>query len=125
MTQHMHRDYDDFKFVSLITYLTDVGPENGPHVFWPGTHKMDDVGNIQPLTLTGIAGTSFMADTYAFHQGLPLQQGRRLAFWARYGLYKNWIYDNDKAGRVPRSLVNGRIEWDDRNRYITRLLFED
>lgn len=124
-TQVVHRDYDDFKFVSLICYLTDVTMENGPHVFWPGTHIQDSMEGIKPLVLTGLAGTAFMADTYAYHQGMPLKKGRRLAFWARYGLYKNWVYDNDRAGRVQRSLVDGRIVWTEENRYITRLLWED
>jgi Na+-transporting NADH:ubiquinone oxidoreductase subunit NqrF len=125
MTQVIHRDYDDFKFLSLILYLTDVDESNGPHVFYPGTHKKETPEGVSPLVITGPAGTSFMADTYAFHQGKPLQSGRRLAFWARYGLYKNWIYDHDAAGTVPRSVVHDRIQWTEKLRYITRLLFED
>lgn len=125
MTQVIHRDYDDFKFISLILYLTDVNENNGPHIFYPGTHRKEGMEGVNPLTITGPAGTSFMADTYAFHQGKPLQSGRRLAFWARYGLYKNWIYDHDAAGTVPRSVVNDRIQWTEELRYITRLLFTE
>lgn len=33
-----HRDRDDFKFCKLFVYLTDVGPDDGPHLFLPGSH---------------------------------------------------------------------------------------
>lgn len=33
-----HRDRDDFKFCKLFVYLTDVGPDDGPHVFLPESH---------------------------------------------------------------------------------------
>lgn len=36
--QLFHRDADDFRFVKMFVYLTDVGPEDGPHVFVNGSH---------------------------------------------------------------------------------------
>src|SRR5690606_13181649 len=36
--EFFHRDVDDWKFVKLFVYLTDVGPDNGPHVFVKGSH---------------------------------------------------------------------------------------
>lgn len=36
--QCLHRDRDDFKFCKLFLYLTDVGPDNGPHTYFPLSH---------------------------------------------------------------------------------------
>lgn len=38
-----HRDRDDFKFCKLFVYLTDVGPDDGPHVFLPESHTIAGV----------------------------------------------------------------------------------
>lgn len=47
--QVFHRDEDDFKFLSLFVYLTDVdGDEDGPHGYLKGTHnskKMEEYFN--------------------------------------------------------------------------------
>ncbi len=40
-SQEFHRDRDDFKFCTLFIYLTDVGPENSPHLFIRRTHRVD------------------------------------------------------------------------------------
>lgn len=39
--ESFHRDRDDFNFVKLFVYLTDVGPADGPHQYIPGTHRME------------------------------------------------------------------------------------
>lgn len=36
--QLFHRDGDDYRFVKLFIYLTDVGPDEGPHTFQERTH---------------------------------------------------------------------------------------
>jgi hypothetical protein len=38
-----HRDLDDFNFVKLFVYLTDVGPEDGPHQFIPYSHRVESL----------------------------------------------------------------------------------
>lgn len=40
IAQRYHRDPDDVRFCSLFIYLTDVGSENGPHVYVKGTHDI-------------------------------------------------------------------------------------
>ncbi len=35
-----HRDRDDFRFCKLFVYLTDVGPEDGPHTYLPRSHSL-------------------------------------------------------------------------------------
>ncbi len=36
--QYFHRDPDDFRFLTLFIYLTDVSPSAGPHQVIPGSH---------------------------------------------------------------------------------------
>src|SRR5690606_8644383 len=33
-----HRDVDDWRFIKLFVYLTDVDAGAGPHVYVPGSH---------------------------------------------------------------------------------------
>lgn len=39
--QFFHRDTDDWRFLTLFLYLTDVGPDGGPHEVIPGSHSVD------------------------------------------------------------------------------------
>jgi hypothetical protein len=39
-THKWHRDIDDFRFLSLFIYLTDVGPRGGPFQFVKRTHSL-------------------------------------------------------------------------------------
>jgi hypothetical protein len=45
------RGLDDFSCVKLIVYLTDVGPEDGPHEFVPYSHRFESLS--QYLRSTG------------------------------------------------------------------------
>lgn len=101
--QLFHFDFDAPPvWLKLFVYLTDIGPDDGPHVFVKGSHKpglvaaaalrargyqrIDDAeveaafGKDAILTVTGKRGTVFLADTRAFHKGtLPMAHHRLLA----------------------------------------------
>ena len=113
--QVFHRDRDEFRACKLFVYLTDVGPEDGPHVFVRGSH---DPANLaadlglpqsqvasffekdgramaatietrlprQVTELTGAAGTSFLEITYGFHRGKPPTAARRVLLQALFAL---------------------------------------
>ena len=97
--QFFHRDIDDYKFVKIFFYLTDVNIQNGPHIFVKGSHKLnkliqlrrfkdgevnDNFDSKNILTLTGSKGSSFIEDTYGIHKGqLPLE-GKRLLLQIEY-----------------------------------------
>jgi hypothetical protein len=100
--ENFHRDVDDWRFVKLFIYLSDVGVENGPHVYV--THSVsssrlreierfsdDEVarafGDENVLRLVGDAGTGFLEDTFGIHKGQPVLRGRRLMFQAVYSMY--------------------------------------
>ena len=50
-TQSFHRDIDDFKFLSLFIYLSDVTMETGPHQYAIGTHTNDGLANVLAQSL--------------------------------------------------------------------------
>lgn len=99
--EFFHRDVDDWKFLKLFVYLSDVNEKNGPHVYVknssysPGLNDIkrldDDVvvktfGANNVLKLTGTAGDSFMEDTYGIHKGTPVEEGKRLIFQVVYSM---------------------------------------
>jgi hypothetical protein len=40
-SQYFHRDTDDWRFVVLFIYLTDVDAQSGPHQVIPGSHSVE------------------------------------------------------------------------------------
>lgn len=40
-SQYYHRDTDDWRFVTLFIYLTNVGSDGGPHQVIPGSHSLE------------------------------------------------------------------------------------
>ena len=89
-----HQDRDRLSFLKFFAYLTDVGPDNGPHTVVQGTHKQiprslradgrqtDDAVREAGLwdrviSLAGPAGTMMAVDTVGLHKGLPPHAGDR------------------------------------------------
>jgi hypothetical protein len=99
--ERFHRDVDDWRFVKLFVYLTDVGPTSGPHIYVRRSSSSkaltrirrfedDEVvrafGAHNVLTMTAAAGEGFLEDTFGMHKGQPVQSGTRLIFQAVYGI---------------------------------------
>jgi hypothetical protein len=99
--ENFHRDVDDWRFVKLFCYLTDVDETCGPHVFVRGSHKRNKLTDIRRFTdceteatfgaenlvrFTGQAGTAFLENTYGIHRGTPPQEKPRLIFQILYSL---------------------------------------
>lgn len=97
--ENFHRDVDDFRFVKLFLYLTDVGTENGPHVYVSSSAEDRRLRKLVRLTdeevdrefgssniqiMTGNAGDAFVENTVGIHKGQPLQAGHRVIFQAVY-----------------------------------------
>ena len=124
-----HRDADDLRFVKMFVYLTDTGLKAGAHRFILGSHK-DDLfirrgaiseqevdGAYTPdkmLTVTGVAGTGFLEETWGIHRALLATEGRRLMFSAIYALGAHMPFAPAKP-LLP--LPDGY------DRYVNRLLF--
>jgi hypothetical protein len=100
--EHFHRDVDDWRFVKLFIYLTDVGAKNGPHIYVSHSSASPELRQIRRFTdeevvatfgadqvmeLTGRAGEGFLEDTFGIHKGQPVTEGCRLIFQAVYSMY--------------------------------------
>jgi len=92
--QCFHRDPDDWRFLKLFIYLTDVDDESGPHGFVAGSHLTSGCilsrpygdeqlrrryGDQRMLKIIGPKGTDFIADTWGVHKGdMPIARPRLL-----------------------------------------------
>jgi hypothetical protein len=99
--ENFHRDFDDVNFIKLFIYMTDVGPENGPHEYIEGSHQVPLMCEIRRFTddevvanfpaspkmsFVGSAGTMFLENTYGLHRGLPVRKDRRLILQIIYSM---------------------------------------
>jgi len=98
--QMFHFDFDaPPAWLKLFVHITDVGPENGPHVYVKGTHRPGTKGMGELLArgyeridddevaarfgdrmvrVTGKRGTVFLADTRGLHKGTAVEAESRL-----------------------------------------------
>jgi len=105
--QNFHRDIDSIRWLKFFIYLTDVGPNNGPHIFVPTSHKNnvykkyarlseDDLNlkNMKSIEICGKAGTILAVDTYGIHRGKQVLQNERLLAQVTFGtlpvVYKSY-----------------------------------
>lgn len=100
--ENFHRDVDDWRFLKLFIYLTDVNESAGPHVYvvesstsnklrqirrFEDAEVLAAFGKERVLTITGKAGQAFLEDTFGIHKGNPIQNGNRLIFQAVYSMF--------------------------------------
>lgn len=97
--EKFHRDVDDWRFLKLFVYLSDVGADQGPHIYVQasaGADRLLDIrrfedaevagtfGNNAILVNTGTAGEGFVENTYGIHKGQPVERGYRVLFQTVY-----------------------------------------
>jgi len=107
-TQLFHRDPDDWRFIKLFVYLTDVDSGAGPHSYV--MHSSRNAGQIRSraysrheidrrygrdalCTITGPRGTAFLADTYGIHAGTSPTHAPRLILQAQYSLLPVFAFE--------------------------------
>ncbi len=100
--QQFHFDMSRAKWLNFFVYLSDVGPENGPHCYVHQSHHFNNkkakkllkkgyvripdediqkaYGEDKMVELTGPRGTIIAVDTIGFHRGKPPLSGFRLMF---------------------------------------------
>lgn len=98
---NFHRDVDDWRFLKLFIYLTDVDEGAGPHCYVRTSHrtafgivdggyKRADLrarfGADNLRTITGPSGTTFLADTIGVHCGEPPTRRARLLLQVQYSV---------------------------------------
>jgi hypothetical protein len=126
--QRFHRDPDDWRFLKLFVYLTDVDEWSGPHVYVRGSHRTggsirarpydrrrieDRYGASSITPILGREGTAFMADTSGIHMGMPAQNRPRLLLAAQYSLLPVFAFRYAPVTLTPSPAVD---------RYVNRLL---
>jgi len=100
-----HYDVDDFKFLKLFIYLSDVGNLNGPHIYIKNSGDKsfieyldrritDEEANIKYkdkiMKITGKSGSCFIEDTSFYHKGTnPLIKNGRCILQILY-VSKKW-----------------------------------
>jgi hypothetical protein len=126
--EFFHRDVDEWQFIKLFVYLTDVDAGSGPHVFVKGSpcipkllpikryqdwvvEREFGAGNI--IEFTGKAGTAFLENTFGLHKGQMPTSQRRLIFQAQYSLLPIGLY---KYSPLPREGKDSSLD-----PYINRL----
>jgi hypothetical protein len=103
--QFYHFDMDRFKWLKFFFYVTDVGPDQGPHSFVAGTHRsgvmpksimdkgyvrLDDAEVMSSFPanafqeFTGRRGYILAEDTRGLHKGKNVKSGDRLVFQLQY-----------------------------------------
>jgi hypothetical protein len=127
--QRFHRDPDDWRFVKLFVYLTDVDEDSGPHVYVKGSHRTSRgvrahsyernkiearYGAISIISVTGSSGTTFIVDTSGIHMGMPPKKRPRLMLAAQYSLLPVYAFNYK-----PVLLETGTNV----DPYVNRLLF--
>lgn len=133
--QRFHRDRDDWRFLTLFVYLTDVTEDNGPHQMIRRSHLEDTIGAGKAFdedcerqfadriqTVTGPAGTAFLVNTIALHRGLPPRTKPRLIAWGRYGFGPNINSFDLEAGPIAARVIPNKPVSTIKSRYINRLL---
>jgi hypothetical protein len=105
--QSFHRDSDDWRYLKVMVYLTEVNAAGGPHVFVRGTHLespslrlrfYDDAevlaryGAERVISVTGPRGLGFAVDTAGVHKGEVPQATRRLMLQIQYSLLPSYAY---------------------------------
>ncbi len=98
--QLFHYDLDTLKWLKIFVYLTDVGPDGGPHEYVPASHKpgakphqlmdrdyarladqdIDEYCEQARKVICGEKGTVILGDTRCFHKGRAVNVGYRLIF---------------------------------------------
>ena len=122
--QGFHRDCDDWRFIKLFVYLTDVDVAAGPHVYVSGTHQEhcnmrlqaysdDEIGSRYGATrissVTGPAGTGFAVDTLGIHKGMVPTQKPRLLLQVQYSLLPIYMYRYETPQRTSPEPVDNYI----------------
>jgi hypothetical protein len=105
--QAFHRDSEDWRYLKVLVYLTDVDEDAGPHVYLHGSHLTQapmrlrfytdkEISSAYPpdmlLTATGTRGFCFAVDTAGIHKGTAPERQPRLMLQIQYSLLPSYAY---------------------------------
>jgi hypothetical protein len=105
--QVFHRDSEDWRYLKVLVYLTDVDDDAGPHVYLHGSHLTQApmrlkfytdseiagaYGAEMLLTAIGPRGFCFAVDTAGIHKGTAPVRQPRLMLQIQYSLLPSYAY---------------------------------
>jgi hypothetical protein len=117
-----HFDHAGVRSLNVMTYLTPVDDDTGPHVLVPGTHRnkrlrdyfreLTPIGEIERrypgriLTVTGEAGTVLIENAEVFHRRVQARR-RRVAMIAVYSTSRRRLLSIGKDQRPASRPAHG------------------
>ena len=131
-TQYFHRDLDNFNFIKMFLYLTDVDINKGAHQYVVGSHnktynlkisrsiidKKDlNFDNLEVFDFVGESGSALLADTFGLHRGATPINGDRLMIVFSYSV-KNSIHSVDKQN--INNSIREKIADNNFNNYLNK-----
>jgi hypothetical protein len=105
--QAFHRDSEDWRYLKVLVYLTDVDDGAGPHVYLHGSHLTQAPMRLRfysdseisgahsadmLLTAVGTRGFCFAVDTAGIHKGTAPALQPRLMLQIQYSLLPSYAY---------------------------------
>lgn len=105
--QAFHRDSEDWRYLKVLVYLTDVDDGAGPHVYLHGSHLTQapvrlrfysdsEISSAHSadmlLTAIGTRGFCFAVDTAGIHKGTAPALQPRLMLQIQYSLLPSYAY---------------------------------
>ena len=136
--QLFHRDAEDYKFIKIFIFLTDVEQGGGEQMYIEGTHRMKNLpptlykierysgasiekhlGQAKTSIITGSAGFSWAADPYGIHRGTVPQNTHRLLLQLQFSYQPVPIF-NYKSYRYSKWNELSELQ-----KYATRLYLKE
>ena len=109
---NFHFDLDNWRAVKFFFYITEVRPENGPHIYVRTSHRNRPLrdqlspfrsqsskrinakyGRDNLAIIHGPAGTGFVEDPYGYHTGTAVTGASRLMLEIQYGVARMPLAD--------------------------------
>ncbi|CAM5783099.1 phytanoyl-CoA dioxygenase family protein [Rhizobacter fulvus] len=122
--QFYHFDMDRIKWLKIFVYLTDVGPEDGPHSFIEGSHRSGGIpasmlrrgyvrlsdeevighyGSARQIEFAAPRGTIIVEDTRGLHKGKAVTGRSRLVLQLQFS---NSLFGAQYAKATMREVHN-------------------
>ncbi len=94
-----HRDHDDFKFLGMIIYWTNVDKNSGCLNIVEKSHEKSN--QFKNKDLIGQAGTVYLVDFSSLHSGTKLINNHRITSFIRFGKFFNHATVIDGWSHTP------------------------
>lgn len=137
--QAFHRDSEDWRYLKVLVYLTDVDLDAGPHVYLQGSHLTQapvrlrfysdkeivaTYGADQLLTATGTRGFCFAVDTAGIHKGTAPRRLPRLMLQIQYSLLPSYAYQYEPAPAPALETHGAALPLHPYDPYVNRLIVQ-